>query len=330
VPQVVSDHGATVAAGSDKNGRMSYALGLVVHPTKPVGGSVRTISEFARRHDIAVLARETDAERVGPGVELVPAEGFADRLDGLVSLGGDGTMLGAMRLVLGRPVPVLGVNHGNLGFLIEVAPAELGPALDRLVEGRFTLEPHAGLDMGGEIAFNDVTLTAAEPWRSVTVDLLLDGARYGYYRGDAVIACTPTGSTAYNYAAGGPVVSPSAPSITLTPVAPMAGIARSVVLGGDERITLVNSGDRPLRWSADGVLDRQLAAGGSLELRLHPDAAQVVRLDARSHASRSRVKLSLLDLPLKPDQLLELIPAQLRDRLRRDMEDGRAGEPPVR
>jgi NAD+ kinase len=297
-------------------------IGLVVHPRKPVAESVRLITDYATRQGSTVVAREADADRIGPGVTLVPADGFADRVDALVALGGDGTMLGAMRLVIGRPVPVLGVNHGSVGFLVEVAPDELQAALDRLAEGRFTLEPHSCLDLGsGDVAFNDVVVTAAEPWRPVSVDLVVNGSRHGHYRGDGVIACTPTGSTAYNYAAGGPIVSPSAPSITLTPVAPMSGISRAVVLGGDDVVTL--TGDTPLRYVVDGAVTGALDPAAALTLRFRPDAVNVVRLDADTHAWRSRVKLSLLDLPLKPDQLLELVPARMRDQLRaaREAED---------
>lgn len=296
-------------------------IGLVVHPTKPVTGSVRLIGEFARRQGLTVVAREADAGRLGEEVTPVPAEHFAERVDALVALGGDGTMLGAMRLVAGRPVPVLGVNYGNVGFLVEVDPADLADALDRLMAGRYTLEPHSALDAvcpetgAATVAFNDVVLSAAEPWTSLTVDLSVNGARHGYYHGDAVIACTPTGSTAYNYAAGGPIVSPSAPSITLSPVAPTSGISRPVVLGGGDVIGL-GGADVPVRYVVDGAVVGTLTPGTTLTVRLRPDAASVVRLDADSHIARSRIKLSLLDLPVKPDQLLELIPERMRDQLR--------------
>jgi NAD+ kinase len=295
-------------------------IGLVVHPSKPVGESVRLLTEFAGQQRLTLVARERDAERVGADVALVPEDTFADRVDALVALGGDGTMLGAMRLVVGRPVPVLGVNYGNVGFLVEVTPDELPDALNRLMDGRYTLEPHSCLDAvcpeSGEatVAFNDVVVSAAEPWTSLTADLHVNGSRHGYYRADAVIACTPTGSTAYNYAAGGPIVSPSAPSITLTPVAPISGISRPVVLGGSD-VVGVGGAEIPLRYVVDGAVSGTLAPDTTLTVRLRPDAVSVVRLDADTHTARSRIKLSLLDLPLKPDQLLELIPARLREEL---------------
>src|SRR5215510_6071679 len=91
------------------------AVGLVLHPTKPVDRSIETIIASARGMPVQLLAREVDRHRVPAEVSVVPDAQFAAELDGLLTLGGDGTMLGGMRLVIDRPVPVLGVNHGNLG-----------------------------------------------------------------------------------------------------------------------------------------------------------------------------------------------------------------------
>jgi hypothetical protein len=112
------------------------AVGLVLHPAKPVDRSIETIIAAARGMPVRLLAREIDRHRVPVEVSIVPDAQFVAELDGLVTLGGDGTMLGGMRLVIDRPVPVLGVNHGNLGFLVEVAPDQLPSALKRLAEQR--------------------------------------------------------------------------------------------------------------------------------------------------------------------------------------------------
>lgn len=299
-------------------GKAEYAVGLVVHPTRPVRESVETITRYTHRHGGRVVVREADAERVGPGVETVVADSFVDAVDAVVSLGGDGTMLGAMRLLVGRRTPILGVNHGNLGFLVEVPPPALEAALDRMVAGDYALEPHSCLDVQAAgrsfTAFNDVVVTASAWRRPAVVDLFVNGAAHGYYRGDAVVACTPTGSTAYNYAAGGPVISPSTPSIALTPVAPMSGISRSVVVGDSDVVELRNPGDGDvLRFTVDGTAAESLDAGAALHLRLRSEAVYIVRFDADRHLRRSRIKLSLLDLPLRPDQLLELVPRELRE-----------------
>jgi NAD+ kinase len=308
--------------GNDTGAGGARVLGLVVHPRNDVSESVATLAGLAARHDAEVVARHEDAVRVGNGIQGVSDDEFADRAKLVFSLGGDGTMLGAMRLVAGRPTPVLGVNHGNAGFLIEVSPAELPSALQRLLAGDFSLEPHSCLELedGDEqsaLAFNDVVLTAATPWTPVSLDLRINDVGHGYFRCDAVVVCTPTGSTAYNYAAGGPIISPSVPLIGLTPVAPMSGISRPIVLGGDEVIKLRGPADRPpTRLSLDGAATHVVGPGTDMTLRMRPNAVNVVRFDRETHGQRTRVKLSLLDLPLRPDQLIELVPERLRERMK--------------
>ncbi|HVV08558.1 NAD(+)/NADH kinase [Amycolatopsis sp.] len=295
---------------------MTETLGLVVHPTKPVDSSVRKIAAYAGAHDVRIVVRAADAPRV-PGFDALPDAEFAGAVDWIISLGGDGTMLGALRLVMARPVPVLGVNHGNLGFLVEVFPAQLEEALEALVHNDFTIEPHSCLVTGSPsvAGFNDLVLTRLGRG-AVSVDLTVNGLQYGYYKCDALVVATPTGSTAYNYAAGGPVVSPSAAAMVVTPVAPMAGVSRSVVFGPNDEVRLHVAGDSAaVGVEVDGVESETLAHDGVLTARLRQDAAKVVRLSAGKHASRSRVKLSLLDLPVRPDQLLELIPGHLRPRI---------------
>ncbi|MEA5362438.1 NAD(+)/NADH kinase [Amycolatopsis sp., V23-08] len=235
-------------------------------------------------------------------------------------------MLGAMRLAVDRPVPVLGVNYGNVGFLVEIAPPELAAALERVHAGDFEIEPHScvaleiALEEGdaSAVAFNDVVVGGAEPGATVEVDLLVDGAQFGYYRCDALILSTPTGSTAYNYAAGGPVISPAAEVLAVTPVASMSGVSRSIVLPARDVVTLRGAArSAPPVLRVDGNAWRPLDPATPLTATLRPDAAQVVRLDPGRHARRSRVKLSLLDLPLRPEQMAELLPTDMREDLAR-------------
>jgi NAD+ kinase len=309
-------------------GGVVAAIGLVLHPTKPVDRSLDVLARSAD-HGVRLLAREGDRGRVPAGVQIVPDEEFAAGVDGVVALGGDGTMLGAMRLVVDRPVPVLGVNHGNLGFLVEVTPDQLPGALDKLAAGEFTVEQHSCLEVSADevdlrvrYGFNDVVLARASGRTgAVSVDLTVNGLRYGYYRGDAVVVSTPTGSTAYNYAGGGPVLSPSSGAVVITPVAPMAGIGRSVVLGAGDRVTFTVADDSaPVAIDVDGIAAGELERRAELTTR--PEAGQVVRLSATGYADRSRVRLSLLDLPLRPDQLLDLVPPALRRRAEALRESG--------
>ncbi|PWU45541.1 NAD(+) kinase [Micromonospora globispora] len=301
---------------------MGYRLGLVLHPTRDVSEVVGIIERWAARHRKTLLVRAEDRHRVPHTVEPVPAAELAARADALISIGGDGTMLGALRAAVRDPKPVLGVHLGRLGFLVEVEPPELSTALDRLASRDFTVERHACLvcDVCGDdvVAFNDVALVRQPGSGFVTATLGVDGQRYGYYRCDALVVSTPTGSTAYSYAAGGPLISPAADGVLVTPSAPMAGISRALVLSPEEAVHLeLRPGSAAVAVEMDGVIIRDAATEGAVHIRYRRDAGLVVRLDPRRYQERNQLKLSLLDLPLLPDQLRELLPDELREQLNR-------------
>ncbi|MER7891469.1 NAD(+)/NADH kinase [Micromonospora sp. NPDC094482] len=297
-------------------------LGLVLHPTRDVTEIVGIIADWAARHRKGLAVRSADRHRVPASVEALPEDELPRRVSALISIGGDGTMLGALRLVVRDPKPVLGVHLGRLGFLVEVEPPELPAALDRLSNHDFTVEAHSCLvcDVCGDniVAFNDVALVRHPGGGFVNATLAVNGQRYGYYRCDALVISTPTGSTAYSYAAGGPLVSPAAQAVVVTPSAPMAGISRSVVLSPDEKIRLELEPDSaPVAVEMDGVVIREAATEGTLDVSFRREAGLVVRLDPRRYQERNALKLSLLDLPLLPEQLRELLPEGLREQLSR-------------
>jgi NAD+ kinase len=122
---------------------MSERLGLVLHPRSDPTPVVEKLTSWARSHGKQVIVDARDSARVPDGIEPMSEAELVDRADALISLGGDGTMLGALRLVARRPIPILGVNLGNRGFLVEVQPDELDAALDRLDTGDYTIEEHS-------------------------------------------------------------------------------------------------------------------------------------------------------------------------------------------
>ncbi|WP_410812462.1 NAD(+)/NADH kinase [Micromonospora sp. 067-2] len=299
-------------------------MGLVLHPTRDVTEVVGIIERWATRHHKSLVVRAEDKHRVPASVEPVPADEVAARADALISIGGDGTMLGALRSAILDPKPVLGVHLGRLGFLVEVEPPELPEALSRLLSKDFTIESHACLacDVCGDdvVAFNDIALVR-KPGRSfVSATLAIDGQQYGYYRCDAIVVSTPTGSTAYSYAAGGPLVSPAADSVVITPSAPMAGISRSVVLSPQEKIRLeLEPNSSEVVVEMDGLIFRDAATEGAVDISYRRNAGLVVRLDALRYQERNQLKMSLLDLPFLPEQLRELLPDELRRRNDREI-----------
>ena len=294
-------------------------IGLVLHPRRDCSPAVDQVLTWTSSHEVELVASADDVTRLGlGGLTPLTVEELAVSCDGIIALGGDGTLLGAMRLVVDRPVPVLGVNFGNLGFLTEVEGADLDAALRALAEGRSTVEVRSCLVVrhgeGESIAFNDVVLARVPGEGTVEATLSVGGNRYGRYRCDSLIVSTAMGSTAYNYAAGGPVVSPGVQGILVTPSAPINGISRSVLLGPGEMLQLQLTGGHPA-VELDGVLTGRVEQGRTLEVELRPEAGQLVRIDGSMAADRNRVKMSLMDLPLLPKELLELVPEGLRRRL---------------
>ena len=297
-------------------------IGLVLHPTRDSSAAVGQVSAWTGGSDVELLADRADVDRLRlTGITPVAPEVLAGTCVGLIALGGDGTILGAMRLVSGRPVPVLGVNLGHLGFLAEVEGRELGEALAAMAEGRVSTESRGCLVVRQgdreELAFNDAVLARVPGEGMVTADLSVGGQRYGHVRCDAVIVATAMGSTAYNYAAGGPVVSPEVECILVTPAAPSQGISRTVLLGAGETLSLTISSGRPAT-ELDGVLRGQLGPGDELVVSYRPDAGQLVRIEGFRSAARSRAKLGLLDLPFLPGELVEFLPREVRERLQAD------------
>jgi NAD+ kinase len=289
-------------------------LGLVLHPRTDPFPVADKVTAWARSHGKHVLVDARDADRAPDGAEPVSQAELVERADAVVSLGGDGTMLGALRLVADRPVPVLGVNLGHLGFLVEIQPDEVDDALDRLDSGSYTIEEHSAalLTHGGEesIAFNDVALAAVPGEGAVLAQLTMGGRLGGRYRCDALVIATPIGSTAYSYAAGGPLVSPMLDALIVSPVAPISGISRPAVVSAAEPVTLslLEGSGRPA-LQVDGTVVQRMAPGEALAVRLRPRAGLVVRLDPARYQRRSEVKLSLLDLPFLPDEMRDLLPA---------------------
>jgi NAD+ kinase len=254
---------------------------------------------WAGSRKVTVLVAQDEASRVPGRVEAVAPPDLASRSDLMVSLGGDGTMLRAMRMSCGPKPPVLGVNVGKLGFLAEIDPPEMADALCAIDEHRFTVEPRSAVraDFSGQqtVAFNDVDL-ARIPGRSSSaiVELTVESHPFVRYAADAVIVATPTGSTAYNFSAGGPLVSPMAEGVLVTPVAPHSAFNRALFLSSSERVVLtVLPGSGELAVEADGIVVGYVHAGDSVELGTVPAAANVVRLGKTTFYQRAQRKLRL-------------------------------------
>jgi len=272
----------------------------VLHPERDCSGAVGSILDWAARRQIEVVGIDTEINRLACTAAAVTAEQLRQRSDLLVSLGGDGTMLRAMRLADGQRSPVLGVNLGKLGFLAEVDVPDLAMALSAIDAHEFTVEPRLAVDavIGDQVitAFNDVALVRSPGHPVAAVAVRAGGGRFVSYAADAVIVATPTGSTAYSFSAGGPIVSPSLEALLVTPAAPHSAYNRGLILSVNDQLTLeVLETSGPLAVEADGNVVANLVPGDCINLMPRPGAAHVVRLGNTTFYERVRRKLQLTD-----------------------------------
>jgi NAD+ kinase len=277
------------------------SIALVLRPERDLRDALEQVRAWAARTGVALAATEGD-ERLPDGVTRRPEASLADGCDAVVALGGDGTMLGAMRLAAPQGVPVLGVNLGALGYLTAVDATHLEPALEALASGDYAVEKRSGLALARQgadeerIAYNDLVLTRVPGRGQAALALRIDGELLVRYASDGVIAATPQGSTAYAFAAGGPLVSPRAQGIVVMPDAPHGLFNRAVVLSQDERLGIeILSTSAPVSFERDGQLLGHAEAGANFEIRALPDAASVVRIGPGGFAERARRKLGITD-----------------------------------
>jgi NAD+ kinase len=276
---------------------MVDTLGLVLHPERDSQVAVDAIVSWATARNGTVLGLPEEIGRIDCSAVPVEAATLARRADLLVSLGGDGTMLRSMRLAAGHATPVLGVNLGRLGFLAEIDVKDLARALTSIDEHHYQVEPRMGVSAvlpGGKnvTAFNDIALVRIPGDGLVVVEVLVQGQSFVRYAADAVIVATSTGSTAYSYSAGGPIVSPTVEGFLVIPAAAHSTFNRAIMLSADEVVTLsLLPTCGQLAVEVDGAVGARLKPGDRLEITASRAAARVVRLGNTTFYERARRKL---------------------------------------
>jgi NAD+ kinase len=234
------------------------------------GPVVETMQEFSLfLQDKAHIVASCQLDKCGP--EVLRKSDFA------IVLGGDGSIISAARHLGATKVPVIGVNLGRLGFLAEFTVAEFKSYFDEIIAGRARIErrmmlgcrvgPPGGRERFSSKAVNDVFITAGPPFRVIEMEIAVDGERLPSCVGDGLIVCTPTGSTAYNLAAGGPILAGSMEAMVLTPVCPHSLSFRPIVIDAasviEIRCTRINEGTTV---SVDGQVATKPALGEVLNI----------------------------------------------------------------
>ena len=279
------------------------AVGIVPHPQR-AGAYAERAARFLGEKGVEVRVPGTDAAAVGLPDLACDLESFAAGLDFVISLGGDGTMLRTVDLCALEGVPVLGVNLGQLGFLTEVEPAQLEEALARALAGEAQISERMVLSVvvdsdgaaaGKWLALNEAVLEKCSSGHLVRLAVSINGKFFTTYAADGVIVATPTGSTAYNFSAQGPIVSPSHRCLILTPVSPHMLFHRSLVLGPEEELEFEVTSQLPVGLVLDGREVGRLSPGDSVTTTQGPRAARIMTLDPRDFHQVLKAKFGLAD-----------------------------------
>jgi NAD+ kinase len=264
----------------------SAALETLVAAAATAGVTLRFDAEEAAKH------RLSGSE----GVLLGGTDG--DSVDLCVVLGGDGTILRALRRYAGTEVPVFAINFGDIGFLATIEPQELVDGVRRAFEGDYELLPLPAIVLdaptGMERAFNDVAIHRKVGERVAELAYVLDGEELGSVRCDGLVVATPAGSTGYNLANGGPVMAWGVEGFMVSFIAPHSLTARALVAAPRDRLTIHNRSHEALDVSVDGRPICEIAPGGTIDARFMDDAGIIAQLSGSSFYRRLREKFGRL------------------------------------
>jgi NAD+ kinase len=272
-------------------------IGIAAKPKKPEAEPIlRTLVAWLRDHGREVLLDQEAADicpEVGPGL---PRSEVAATADLIIVLGGDGTLLSVARLIGSREVPILGVNLGGLGFLTEVTLDELFPTLEAVLRDQYGLSRRLTLTArvlrGGELvagfeALNDAVINKTALSRIVDLETHVNGEYVATFRADGLILSTPTGSTAYCLAAGGPIIYPTLPALVIIPICPHTLTNRPLVVPDSAVVEIIQGSDGE---------DVHLTVDGQVGVDLQYRDVVAVQRSTRSIALVKSPKMNYFDL----------------------------------
>jgi len=260
---------------------MIKKVGVVLRPSSPqLKSGYEKLEKIFKSYNIEVLIEDKSAKMIG--VSGNSFKKICMECDFLVSFGGDGTLISTVRRSFDYDIPILGIHAGNLGFLADLSLDELDSFVEKITQNRYKVDERAVLEatvIKNEkemkiYAFNDVVLTRTRVSNMIHVETLVNSRSFNTYYGDGVVVSTPTGSTAYNLSAGGPVLFPMSNVFALTPICPHSLTQRPVVLPGKFTIEMKTSEERAL-IIIDGQDVHELELGESVHIKL---ATKTVKL----------------------------------------------------
>jgi NAD+ kinase len=277
-------------------------VGLVAKPDAAEAQRVvlQLLDWFGTRGLTVVLEKETAGLVPAAAVASALKSDLPGQVDALIVLGGDGTLLSMARAVGDLGVPILGVNLGGLGFLTATTLDEMLPALEALLAGGMAVEERmmlgarvlrGGQTVGEHVALNDIVITKSAMSRIIDLAISVDGRHATSYRADGLIISTPTGSTAYNLSAGGPILFPTMDAVVLTPIAPHTLSNRPIVLPGAQRVDVTLLVDQEVMLTMDGQVGVRLRQGDVVQVEKAHARIRLLRFAQKDFFSVLRTKL---------------------------------------
>jgi NAD+ kinase len=282
-------------------------IGIVLKPHQPE--ALKTICELAvwlAERDLKMVGgpqieRERIEHQTGCSVEEVEPEQLASEVDLMLVLGGDGTMIATARMIGDREIPVLGVNYGGLGYLTEFRIEELFSALESILAGNYRLDRRVMLAVqlrrGDQTpmtnrVLNDVVINKSALARIIEIEAYFNGQFVNAFRADGLIVSTPTGSTAYNLSAGGPVIFPSMNAVVITPICPFTLSNRPIVVPDDAEIELLlKTGKEEVALTLDGQVGFPLEVADRISIRKSRATFNLIQPSNRNYFDVLRDKL---------------------------------------
>jgi len=282
-------------------------IGVVVKPHQPDAlDTLCRLTEWLNQKGIqlvgqAEIAHQQIEQQTGCAVKIVPDDQLASSVDLILVLGGDGTMIATARMIGDAEVPVIGVNYGGLGYLAEFPIEELFAALGSILSGQYKVQKRVMLAIelwrGEELitrnrVLNDVVVNKSALARIIEIEAYLDSQFVNLFRADGLIVATPTGSTAYNLSAGGPVLYPSMNAVVITPICPFTLSNRPIVVP-DESVIEVRliTDNEEVALTLDGQVGFPLKARDRIVIRKSRTTFNLVQPPNRNYFDVLRDKL---------------------------------------
>jgi len=278
-------------------------LGLFGNPLKAdLPGAIQVIADMCNAAGVEVYASEDLEGGVPQFISILPNQDLINQVDVVIALGGDGTMLRAGRVLGLSGVPLLGVNLGSLGYLTDVPLEELEAAVQQLLDGQYRIDVRSRVycsvwrhdqKIATASALNDLVVNMGPLPRALDMELLMDGDSLGRFLGDGIIISTPTGSTAYNLSAGGPICQSTVDCLLVAPICPHSLGMRPLIVAGDTTIELIlhETGEGAV-LTADGQKTNTLANGDRLSFKEANREVNLVKFPQSSFYRVMRHKLN--------------------------------------